>query len=936
MISFKLALQGLKREKIRTVAAVAGVAAAVTLLGWHLALANTVSAQAADSVLSATAPYSAWIVGPSGGSPAEQPEKGRAVSAATTGFRRAVRRAPGPVPDEILRAVSGAGCVKSTLRLNIIPAAIDFRPGGRIVQGPPMMTLTAVIPPSGTSPFASDTLLSGNWPDASAAENEAAVADSVFLSRGLTPPSPGTDLTIITGEGAVVFKITGIFSHNPMNTVFPTIYASQAAFDQLARATRFRSSGGANMLLIETKQMRAPEEIESILDSMPEHAGKCTFTTRRAVESRYRSDTARDIMRQLPMSLSLAFITAICLMTAVLTAGIAEQRRRIAMLRCAGMTRAGTMRLMMCESGITAAAGWAAGFPAAIALLQIFLLSEQNQQLPAVVHPGWQTALWTFAATCAVWLAASAAPVIKVSKIAPLEAVDADSESASACKISWRKTAAGIALMSIIVLVAIYPSHSADMMKLIMAAAGIPAFFIGAALCIHPVLRLTEILFCPIAARIVGLDSRLISGRISRNPGNAAGTIMALSLGLCSFIAIHIWGSTLMSSYVPSPEWPDVIVSALPGGLSEQQTAEAANGTGLESPVLPIECTQFPFDESTVETIEKRGGTHSGVVLVFGTDAVSAFAGEKPLAAFRFTRGTTAESAVRDITEGERPGGTPACIVPEMFLRLTGLNVGERFSIAGREIVIAGAVELNWHLVTSRAMVRTLFGRLDRTSPAQRPAQTSQTDRRTLGMIFTGINFARELSGNTERTNFLWANLTPEYRSLHPLQASVRADANLRSRMATDSGSVIRVHHRDEISEGTIAHGNDILGTMARIPFWSLIVTSMGIAVLLTASAQASRKETAIMRAIGMTRGQVAAMFAGEAALITVVMLIMSCIGGLLIGWSFTACTRMTLNSGLPVTLVIPWLTIAKGAAMATATCALMAAYPIYKISRSE
>jgi putative ABC transport system permease protein len=152
--------------------------------------------------------------------------------------------------------------------------------------------------------------------------------------------------------------------------------------------------------------------------------------------------------------------------------------------------------------------------------------------------------------------------------------------------------------------------------------------------------------------------------------------------------------------------------------------------------------------------------------------------------------------------------------------------------------------------------------------------------------------------------------------------------------MKPGNESVLKVHHRDEIADGTISHGNDIIGTMARIPFWSLIVTSAGIVALLLASAKASQKELQTMRAVGMTRGQVMRLFTGEALLVIICMLIVSFFGGMLIGWSFTACTRLAMRAGLAVTLVVPWTTIFKGIFFATVFCIIMAMLPLRSIAK--
>ncbi len=218
-------------------------------------------------------------------------------------------------------------------------------------------------------------------------------------------------------------------------------------------------------------------------------------------------------------------------------------------------------------------------------------------------------------------------------------------------------------------------------------------------------------------------------------------------------------------------------------------------------------------------------------------------------------------------------------------------------------------------------------------APAGAPA--SPASRRTLGVAFVSERLARELTGNADRVNFVWANLGPELAKIHPLQATVRLDAEIRSAVHADGSSAIQVHHRDEIADGTLSHGNDIIGTMGRIPFWSLLVTSTGIAALLVASVRGSRREFAMMRAVGMTRGQLSRLLLGEAMLVTFCALVVSVVFGGFVGWSFTGLTRLGMNWGLPPGLVIPRGQVVRGVLFAFALCLLMAALPLARLTRN-
>ena len=145
-----------------------------------------------------------------------------------------------------------------------------------------------------------------------------------------------------------------------------------------------------------------------------------------------------------------------------------------------------------------------------------------------------------------------------------------------------------------------------------------------------------------------------------------------------------------MSSFVPSPEWPDVIVSALPNGLSAEEVETVRGCDGVrDGRVLTMDCTQKPIE--AVGAGDTRNP--DGMVLFFGADPEAAFGGERPLMALRFTEGDR-EAALAAMADGR------GCVIMGMLSRMTGLHVGDRIRAAGRELEVAG-VALQPHKATA-------------------------------------------------------------------------------------------------------------------------------------------------------------------------------------------------------------------------------------------
>jgi putative ABC transport system permease protein len=943
MFYLKLVLSSIRREPSRVLSALFGIAAAVGLLAWHLGLACTALSQSRDAVAAATAPYSAWIVGPTAPRPA--PRGAAAGSAAPDGPTRPQaaqtigRRPPSgpaaPLPSGLAPAIGASPFVQSALPLAVQSFSLDFRPGGRVLQGPPMMAAFAPLPASGL-PFATP-VLEGRLPDPGS-ETPEVLADLSLFGRRVPKPDLGSPMPIVLPQGVCSATIVGFYRGSPLIPDFPTAWLNPAAVRAIAPLAPRRSFDAPNLLLVETAPRADPAGLAPILDSLPGGAA-CRLATRAAVESRFRSDTVSNLVRSLPLSLSLAVLTASFMLVAVMNIGLAARRRQLAVLRCIGLSRRGAAALAALETLFLLLPGWLLGLLGGTAVLQAFLLVERSPELPRIARIGWQTPLATLLLALVVGLLAMFIPALRAMRVRPLEIYARDPAPPRPFLLR-RALLAAVLLLPLPLLSLVAAPFGPLALHLSMLLVGLPAFAFGIALAAHPLMCLAERLFARPLGALLRLDPRLLVRRLSRDPHRVLGTIASLTLGLGAFIAIHIWGATLMASYVPSPEWPDAIASLLPSGVPRDQAASLGVLPGLRRPPIPVEATQFPLDSASNDAIARRGlPVPRGLLLLFGADPLAAYAGPDPFAPFRFVEGDP-DTAARALADG------PACIVPAMFSRMTGLHLGDAFSVAGRTLAIAGVVELNWHLVTSRALVRTRSGRT--VPPSSSPDGRPSADRPgvppasapplptgpTFSMAFVSEKFARECTGDADRTHFLWLSCDAPTRALHPLQAALRVEESLRDALSPDSTYALRVHARDEIADGTLAHGNDILGTMARIPFWSLLVTASGLVALLLASARASKPELAAMRAVGMTRSQLRRLLYAEAALVALCAVLASLVAGVILGWSFTAWTRLAMPAGLPVALVVPWTRLAQGVLFLLALAALMSLIPLRRLPR--
>lgn len=936
-MTLKLVLKGLQHNKARFLIAIFGVAAATGLVVFSLGLAMTAAAQSRVTVERMSEPFNCWI----------------SSSGVGLIWQRGAPPPPGMVwsgrskslPQPVVEGVKALPQVERMLPCSITSATLDYRPDGRVMQGPPL-TAAMMVAPSEGSPY-SGVKVRGEWPDPQSAELEVAICTSLFTPRRLAPPPLGSTLVLVTPQATVNAKITAIIEMPRVLRGFPTVFGTVGVMQQ-ANAGKYDAAPTALLLTsTDASVATALKELarEHGADSPDDQRPFLTALARSDLEPQFVSDSLMSFKRQAPLLLMLAVTSALCMLINALMVGVEHKQRILALLRAAGMTIHQMLRLVMFEGVIIALGGWVVGLLGGWLVLLRFV-KNGAETFPEGVHIGWQTPLYSALGVALIAAVSFFWPCRRALKIRPLDALaehapemlDRQRGGASRRLRPWL----GFLLLFPMLILA-YPLHITAMLRsVLILCVGIPLHIFGLLLFMPEFIRIFERFLGPWMAAVLRLDRTLLQRRLSRHVWRTVGMALTLAVGLGSFSAIHIWGASLTKPFVPSKEFPDVIVSMLPNGYKGDAASLVAPLPGVaDGNCLAIVATQFFVTDKVVEQIKKSSGRapFSPNVLLWGADPQKTFGGEKPLAHFKFVVGSREEAAAA-------LQGDDACVITLMLARETGIKVGESLEInrevrqhgvrgrgvqkppeacaSGESTValkVVGIVDLNWHLVTSRANMRGRNG----------------MSGMTMGPVFVNEKLVRRLDGNRDTTYFLWLNLSEAYSAKGPLAGGQALEADLRKVLEIDQANTVRVHHRMEIEDGTISHGTRLVGDMARAPFWSLIVLSSGIISLLVASFQASARELGVMRAVGMTRGQLGRMLLGEALLTGICGICLSLLSGFAIGWTFTGWTRAWMAfGGLPVSLDVPWLVILLGIGFAFGLCLIMAAIPIVWLIRHE
>ena len=692
---------------------------------------------------------------------------------------------------------------------------LDFRPGGRVMQGPPMMAAVA-------------TRKAGEIPD-----GECVVTKALFAQRRIGDlPPVGEELTLVGRRGAYRVRIAGYVDWERPLRGYPNMFVSPKTAAAIGE---------------EWQAFRA----QSAEDLAPG----------------FRSDAGRNMDRAKPLLLWAAALTALCLLLNSLFLSIEARRREIAVLRMLGLARGGVFRIVAAEALWLSAAGLAAGTAVAVAALFAYVAADAE----------------TF----------------------PMGAA-----------VSWRGVAFAAALTPVIAVA-------------------------GSLLALRPALAVR-----PLEAA---------SGRAPRR--RPLGMFIALAFGYGAFVAVEVWGASLTKPFVPSKEWPDAIVSILPGGVSAFDIAKLKSLPGVRwiEELQPLQVNLDPLEE-----LRERGtgngerGTGNGERIprakrVVEGDALAGVGTGRPgtgkayrnallmasgrLPGFRFVQGERG-AAEKALAEGD------ACIITEMMARARRLKLGDSLRLdCGRghrmSLAVAGVVDLNWHMVTSRGLVRGMN---------RMPVNTD-------GPVFVSFDTLAACDARPQefvRMTHLWLDFEPEFLARHGVFPAGRIvereivdaldGAWTEGKGGEVLGNTVRLHARDEISDGTLAHGAELVGAMARIPFVFLAVISLGFVALLVASADARRREFAVMRAAGATRAQLARVLVGEAIRVVACSVCAGLAGGALVGWLCTAGTRAAMsNWGLPPSFVLPaWLCLegAAGAVVFSLAVAVPTALAVVRCRR--
>ncbi len=912
----------LRKDKLRLLCAWVGITAAVALLTWTIGLAIVSWNQCRPLSERLGKPFDCWVA----------TNRASAAAPKGTGMQRLAHGSPFKmIPQAVVDAVLQSDEVATAICTTVFRCRIDWRPDGRPLQGPGVGGGIAPVRDFPTCPYP-DGLMAGRWPNAVSEMPEFVISPTAFGGIEDAPPV-GTVVDVVTVAGNMPSVICGYL--NPaIQTVagFPSMFASDTLADAAALA---ETKNGTNIILIQLKPGCNTHRLEELVRTVSPDDDAAMLVSREGLLKQLRSDALNSLLRQLPLLVSLAVVATICMIINALCIGIEQNRLRYARLRAIGMSAWQLVRLVLREAVALSVAGTFFGFCIGGGCLAIFVKTHPLIFPDGLlIGSGWP---WTVVGIVIfATVIACLHPMRKALKCKPFE--DRLRVAESTYTFSPIRMGGAFALMIPVILTPYCFKQQAIACSVWFLCLGLP-------LAIWGLIRLArELLPCleKCLARPIGwllrLRPELLQQTLSREGARNTRMALTLTTGLGVFFGIHIWGASLTDPFIPTKTLPQAIVTLTPNGVSLPMAEQIVNGLGQEHSLSPLSyrcfsANQYPLLEEDFQAITQRTGytpKQNNILLIA-------------------TKGT--ENTLN-------PYEDDGVIITEMFARQTQLNIGDTFHIQRKDrqnksytlpLTITKIVKCNWHLVSARAGLRGRNG-----APFH-----------TMGPVFVPWHIAAQWDPEQhQRVCFFWldgmttstSDATELYSATERIETHLRAIVEkdpepylnrgwgdtpgrrkeIKQRPTTPKNEKpvipnVTIRLRDEISEGTLAHSAELLGDLARIPLWSLLILSTGFISLLTANVRTLEGELKTLHAIGMTRFQIGRFLFSQAIVLAIVAILLALLFGSTIGWGFTGWTLANMPfGGLPTVFCLPINRLLEGIGMLVLFVFLMTPLPIF------
>lgn len=762
----------------------------------------------------------------------------------------------------------------------------------------------------GLKPF---DLAEGRYPDPDA--EEVVLSQSIAERRRL---KLGDTIQVEGPSGAFQLKLVGLVRQSMMLFDSPGAFSPASLVDQIAGRKQ-----PPNTLYIKLKKAADVDDFITRYKLVPDNPKKLQVISRETIAEQLGQQRAISALRmQGYFAASVAMLAALFIVFTTLSMGVSERSRQLAILRAIGLTRRQVVGLILGESFVLAFFSWILGLLLGIGLLKgMVALRADVFASGMVITP---QCLWvTFAIAMLGAGLAGALPAFLATRLRPLDAIAPRPARPMSFMRILPISTIGLVLLCIAPLIVFVFDISTDTRFTLFAYVGCPSGILGFALLTPAVILLSERLFVRPLGWLFRIRPKFLQNQLSGNLWRSVGTCISLSTGLSLFIAIQMWGSSILVLFLPGDGLPDAMVSVFPSGLDDKQVAQLkkidsiADDSCLPMAIEQVKLSKKTLDSPGFETVKSKN------LLMMGFDASRAIDGKTPVVAMTFLEGNSATAA-------KKLGKGRYCIVPDHFTTQTGLGLGDRFEVelprdeeaeskrVLLEYEIAGVVSIpGWQWVTKLAGMKAREGR-------------------SLAAVFIDEVQARK-DFHLDRTNHFWMNIkkgvTPE-----TLEAAITpiAEQTAGTKFTlpflgeiTAFRPFVKVVDTRELERMIRSRAASVLWVISVFPLLTLLVTSLAVINTVVMSIRVRRWEFGVLRSVGMTRSQQLRLVLSESLLIGLSACLLSFLFGMGAAWcAMGICRYVFFFGGLTPPLVFPWLKLFLGFGVTLAICFAAAFVP--------
>jgi putative ABC transport system permease protein len=562
----------------------------------------------------------------------------------------------------------------------------------------------------------------------------------------------------------------------------------------------------------------------------------------------------------------VALVVACIVIYNTFTILLTQRGRELALMRCVGATRGQVFGGMLAESLIVgliaSAAGVVAGLGTGWGMQRLFAgFGAPIPSGPLVLAPS--TVAIAMVTGTAVTLAAAVLPARSATRVAPVAALGNQHEQPESGRIGWVRAAVAVVFAGAGALVAYTGTQN------VTGQSGFVEIAAGGCLCFVAVLALGPVIVPPVIAflgwlpgRLMGATVALAAANARRNPHRVAATTAALTIGL-----------SLMTVFT-------VIVSSAQASSDQQITQH------------------YPFDYLVQDG---RGGQLVPPQVVSALAAAPALAVVAPV----YDQQATVNGARHTDVGAVGPGGLDADIKPAM--------------VSGSLSAVSPGVAA----VDSGQLAR-LHVSMGGTVVVAAPDGGSRTLR--VGAVYN--------SGRSVMPDVLLS--MPDYgRWFRPAGARVvfingasgvsTAASRAAVNAAVASDPLLTVSTDADYRAALSASVNRVLALFGALLGLAILIALSGISNTLTLSVIERTRESALMRALGLTRGQLRRMLLTEALFMALLAVVLGVGLGATFGAIMVDAFIKSADGGV---ISIPFGEIAMFAAAGTAAALLAAVLP--------